>query len=51
MLLQRHLIPNHFTPHCDNIGKVKIIHEVENNPNTPAIEIVRKFNRHLYPAL
>jgi hypothetical protein len=22
---------------ADNIGKVKIIHEVENNPNTPVI--------------
>jgi hypothetical protein len=36
---------------ADNIGKVKIIHKVENNPNTPAIEIAQKFNRHLYPAL
>jgi hypothetical protein len=26
------------------LEKVKIIHEVENNPNTPAVEIVRKFN-------
>jgi hypothetical protein len=26
------------------LHKVKIIHEVENNPNTPAIEIARKFN-------
>jgi hypothetical protein len=26
------------------LEKVKIIHEVENNPNTPAIEIARKFN-------
>jgi hypothetical protein len=25
------------------LEKVKIIHEVENNPNTPAIEIARKF--------
>jgi hypothetical protein len=36
---------------ADNIGKLKIIHEEENNPNTPVIEIVRKFKRHLYPAL
>jgi hypothetical protein len=36
---------------ADNIGKVKIIHDVENNPNMPAIETARKFNRHLYPAL
>jgi hypothetical protein len=36
---------------ADNIVKVKIIHEVENNPNTPAIEVARKFDRHLYPAL
>jgi hypothetical protein len=34
-----------------NTGKVKIIHEVENNPNMSAIETVRKFNCHLYPAL
>jgi hypothetical protein len=26
------------------LEKVKIIHEVENNPNTPAIAIARKFN-------
>jgi hypothetical protein len=26
------------------LKKVKIIHEVENNPNTPPIEIARKFN-------
>jgi hypothetical protein len=26
------------------LEKVKIIHEVENNPNTPAIEIAQKFN-------
>jgi hypothetical protein len=26
------------------LEKVKIIHEVENNPNTLAIEIPRKFN-------
>jgi hypothetical protein len=26
------------------LEKVKIIHEVENNQNTPAIEIARKFN-------
>jgi hypothetical protein len=26
------------------LEKVKIIHEVENNPNTPAIEIAWKFN-------
>jgi hypothetical protein len=36
---------------ADSIGKVKIIHEVENNPNMPAIEIARKFNCHLSPAL
>jgi hypothetical protein len=27
------------------LEKVKIIHEVENNPNTPAIEIAQEFNR------
>jgi hypothetical protein len=26
------------------LEKVKIIHKVENNPNTPAIEITQKFN-------
>jgi hypothetical protein len=26
------------------LENVKIIHKVENNPNTPAIKIVRKFN-------
>jgi hypothetical protein len=26
------------------LEKVKVIFEVENNPNKPAIEIVRKFN-------
>jgi hypothetical protein len=26
------------------LEKVKIIHEVENNPNTPTIEIAQKFN-------
>jgi centromere protein B len=26
------------------LEKAKIIHEVENNPKTPAIEIARKFN-------
>jgi hypothetical protein len=26
------------------LEKVKIIHEVENNPNTPVIKIARKFN-------
>jgi hypothetical protein len=36
---------------ADSTGKVKIIHDVENNPNTPAIEIARKYNHHLYPAL
>jgi hypothetical protein len=26
------------------LEKVKIMHEVENNPNAPVIEIVQKFN-------
>jgi hypothetical protein len=26
------------------LEKVKIVHKVENNPNTPAIETARKFN-------
>jgi hypothetical protein len=26
------------------LEKVKFIHEVENNPNTPAIETAQKFN-------
>jgi hypothetical protein len=26
------------------LEKVKIIHEVENNPSTPMMEIARKFN-------
>jgi hypothetical protein len=26
------------------LEKVKIIHKVENNPNTPAIETAQKFN-------
>jgi hypothetical protein len=35
------------------LEKVKIIHEVENNPKMPAIVRARKliFHHHLYPAL
>jgi hypothetical protein len=30
------------------LEKVKIIHEVENNSNMPAIQIAQKFNHHLH---
>jgi hypothetical protein len=32
---------------ADNIGKVKIIQEVENNLNMPVTEKAQKFNHHL----